>query len=48
LRLLAALGAHVEVDDVVMRLGLDAPATPAEMPGEHPDWVYGWLAPMVF
>jgi ribosomal protein S18 acetylase RimI-like enzyme len=53
-RFFAQVGAHVEVDDLLMRLDLaddDAVATPA--PASRPiaaqtEWVYAWLAPMVF
>ena len=48
--LLRAIGVRVEVDDLVMRLDLTAPAPLVSLPplAAHPDWVYAWIAPMVF
>ncbi len=64
LRLLHAIGMHVEEDDLIMRLDVDRPtltdtvgarhAAPADSPisptplAAHPEWVYAWIAPMVF
>lgn len=68
LHLLRAIGMHVEEDDLIMRLDLDAattledgvgarhvspvspvsPAASAMPPAAHPEWVYAWIAPMVF
>lgn len=58
LRLLRAIGMHVEEDDLIMRLDLTAPepfvgashgspVAPAPV-AAHPEWVYAWIAPMVF
>jgi GNAT superfamily N-acetyltransferase len=57
--LLRAIGVHVEEDDLVMRLDLDgprssvaagpvAPVLPSASLATHPEWVYAWIAPMVF
>jgi GNAT superfamily N-acetyltransferase len=53
LALFTAAGGTLVEDDLIMRLDFDARAR--ETNGEatpplaaHPDWVYGWLAPMVF
>ncbi|HKS70318.1 MAG TPA: hypothetical protein VJQ45_07855, partial [Ktedonobacterales bacterium] len=55
LRLLRAIGMHVEEDDLIMRLDLDVPPPSNSAPGDtlspiaaHPEWVYAWIAPMVF
>jgi GNAT superfamily N-acetyltransferase len=48
--LLRAIGVHVVRDDVVMRLDLASPGETGEPVSvmDHPEWLYGWLAPMVF
>ena len=59
LRLMRAIGMHVEEDDLIMRLDLTSPADgvgarpmarPATLPpiAAHPEWIYAWIAPMVF
>lgn len=60
LRLLRAIGLHVEEDDLIMRLDLttqsQADAVGARhvahvspLPdAAHPEWIYAWIAPMVF
>lgn len=54
LDLVAAAGGHLVEDDLIMQLDFDAagkptPAAEARRPvAPHPDWLYGWLAPMVF
>jgi len=53
LSLFAAAGGTLVEDDLIMRLDFDASArgmdgetrTPL---AEHPDWIYSWVAPMVF
>ncbi len=51
------LGLRLVEDDVLMQLDLDAyhgyggepkPAEALRRTAKHPEWVYGWLAPMVF
>jgi ribosomal protein S18 acetylase RimI-like enzyme len=46
LKLSEALGLRLYEDDLLMRLDLQ-PTGPAAT-AEHAEWVYGWLAPMVF
>lgn len=54
LDLIAASGGHLVEDDLIMQLDFEAsgnptPATEPRRPvAPHPDWLYGWLAPMVF
>jgi len=55
LDLLRSLGLRIVEDDLMMQFdfvpeGAAPPATAAELRpiAEHPEWVYGWLAPMVF
>jgi GNAT superfamily N-acetyltransferase len=56
LTLFVAAGGTLEVDDVVMRLDVESAtpgepvlaSTPARPVAEHPEWLYSWLAPMVF
>lgn len=54
LELIAAVGGHLVEDDLIMQLDFDAngnptPATePRRAVAPHPDWIYSWLAPMVF
>jgi hypothetical protein len=47
LALFRAIGGTVEVDDVVMRLDFDGSA-PTHPIVEHAEWLYSWLAAMVF
>jgi GNAT superfamily N-acetyltransferase len=47
LSLFRAIGGTVEVDDVVMRLDFTGGAA-AHPISEHTEWLYSWLAPMVF
>lgn len=46
------LGMRLTEDDVLMQLDLDGhddqPSEALRRTAEHPEWVYGWLAPMVF
>ncbi|HEX6817471.1 MAG TPA: GNAT family N-acetyltransferase [Ktedonobacterales bacterium] len=53
--LFEALGGALEEDDLIMRLDLsqdsdtwDGTTERALEHAEHPDWLYGWIAPMVF
>lgn len=52
--LIAAAGGHLVEDDLIMQLDFDAsgkptPITEPRRPvATHPDWLYSWLAPMVF
>jgi GNAT superfamily N-acetyltransferase len=48
--LLRTIGVHVVRDDVVMRLDLAHPGETGELVSvtDHPEWLYAWLAPMVF
>ena len=54
LDLVAAAGGHLVEDDLMMQLdfdekGIPTPNTEPRRPvAPHPDWLYGWLAPMVF
>lgn len=59
LALLRAIGMHVVEDDLIMRLDLaeapsvvwastGRPCTPDVAAAPHPEWVYAWIAPMVF
>jgi GNAT superfamily N-acetyltransferase len=50
IELLRAIGVHVVRDDVVMRLDLARPGETEEPASvaDHPEWLYAWLAPMVF
>ncbi len=56
LALFQAIGGTLELDDVVMRLdfdgdtssGSDQPSASARALAEHPEWLYSWLAAMVF
>jgi GNAT superfamily N-acetyltransferase len=47
LSLFRAIGGTVEVDDVVMRLDFTGGAA-AHPITDHTEWLYSWLAPMVF
>jgi GNAT superfamily N-acetyltransferase len=48
--LLRTIGVHVVRDDVVMRLALARRGETGEpvSVADHPEWLYAWLAPMVF
>jgi len=50
LRFFEAIGARIELDDLIMQLQLGdgEPQAPASAASERPEWLYGWLAPMVF
>jgi GNAT superfamily N-acetyltransferase len=57
MELCETLGLRLVEDDVLMQLDLDAysgyggasrPVEALRATAEHPEWVYGWLAPMVF
>ncbi len=50
LRFFEEAGARVEIDDLVMELRFaeDEAHTPSDGEATHPDWLYGWMAPMVF
>jgi GNAT superfamily N-acetyltransferase len=54
LALFQAAGGALEEDDVVMRLDFassearERESAPANAVAEHPDWLYSWLAAMVF
>ncbi|MGZ3639355.1 MAG: GNAT family N-acetyltransferase [Ktedonobacterales bacterium] len=54
LDLISDAGGHLVEDDLIMQLDFDVSGkpTPATEPRRHvatrPDWLYGWLAPMVF
>ncbi len=41
------VGAKIELDDLVMELRFASSETSADE-AAHPEWLYGWLAPMVF
>jgi GNAT superfamily N-acetyltransferase len=50
LRFFEEIGAKIEPDDLIMELRFadnEMPANPANE-SAHPEWLYGWLAPMVF
>ena len=47
LRFFAEARAKIEIDDLVMELRFDDDGTPADE-AAHPEWLYGWMAPMVF
>src|SRR5262249_22703529 len=54
LKFAADIGLHVFEDDVLMQLDLHDdgtnPAAPEELrqPATHPEWIYAWVASMVF
>jgi GNAT superfamily N-acetyltransferase len=50
LSLFESIGGTLELDDVVMRLDFasDTPGESVRPIAEHPEWLYSWLAAMVF
>lgn len=49
LRFFEEIGAAIELDDLVMELRFeDDTETETPTGAAHPEWLYGWLAPMVF
>lgn len=46
LALLTAAGCALHEDDLIMRLEMSGEARSA--PSRHPEWLYGWIAPMLF
>lgn len=54
LKLFESAGGQLALDDMIMQLDFNddgsvaTPAAPPRPVGTHPEWLYGWVAPMVF
>ena len=54
LKLFESAGGQLALDDMIMQLDFNddgsvaTPAAPLRPVGTHPEWLYGWVAPMVF
>jgi hypothetical protein len=46
--LLSAVGAELHEDDLIMRLDMPGNGAKPGTSAGHPEWLYGWIAPMVF